>query len=129
MELVKEALTAKYFTFSGRARRKEFWLVILFTWIVSLLLTGVDMVTGLINAIGPGVGLLSLIFSLAIIIPSLAVGVRRLHDIGRTGWWYLIILIPILGIIALIVFWCSRGTEGTNDYGDDPIATEGTGNA
>jgi len=68
-----------------------------------------------------GFGLLSGIFTLAIIVPSLAVSVRRLHDTNRTGWWLLLSIIPILGTIVLVVFWCLRGTQGQNDYGDDPL--------
>ncbi|MDP3126349.1 MAG: DUF805 domain-containing protein, partial [Thiobacillus sp.] len=90
----------QYAVFKGRARRKEYWFFILFNLIASLLLTLVDFMTGSLDA-ELGMGLLSGLYSLAILIPSLAVTVRRLHDTGRTGWWLLIGLIPLIGAIVL----------------------------
>lgn len=101
---------SKYATFSGRAARPEFWYFALFAFLV-------QMAFGII-----GIGseklanILSGLFALATIIPSLAVGARRLHDIDRSGWWQLIMFIPVLGIVVLIVFWCLRGTDGPNRY-------------
>jgi uncharacterized membrane protein YhaH (DUF805 family) len=66
---------------------------------------------------GAGIGVLGLIYSLAVLIPGLAVGVRRLHDTGKSGWWLLLVLIPIVGIIVLIVFWATDGEPGVNEYG------------
>ena len=114
-----EAFT-KYAQFSGRSRRKEFWLFYLMLMIATVVLTGVDILIGTFDSVS-GFGLLSGIFTLAIIVPSLAVSVRRLHDTNRTGWWLLLSIIPILGTIVLVVFWCLRGTQGQNDYGDDPL--------
>ncbi len=93
----------KYAVFSGRSRRKEYWYFALFVVVISIVLTIID---GLIGAYdrSTGAGLLSGIFSLAILIPSIAVSVRRLHDIDRTGWWVLISLVPLIGFIVLIVF-------------------------
>lgn len=109
----------QYADFSGRARRKEYWMFVLMNVIASIILAVVDAMLG--TAIGEGaVGVLSLIYALALIIPSLAVAVRRLHDSGRSGWWILICLVPLLGTIALIVFYCMDSEEGDNQYGPNP---------
>jgi uncharacterized membrane protein YhaH (DUF805 family) len=111
----------KYAVFSGRSRRKEYWYFVLFVAIISIVLNIID---GLIGAYArsSGVGLLSSIFSLAVLIPSIAVTVRRLHDIDRTGWWVLISLVPLVGWIVLLVFNVQDGTPGSNGYGPDPKA-------
>ena len=108
----------KAFVFSGRSRRKEYWLFALGVFIVSVALTIIEMMAGL--EIAPDVGLLSTIFSLIIFIPSLSVTVRRFHDIGRTGWWLLLMLIPILGWIAVFVFTLLDSESGSNKYGSNP---------
>ena len=109
----------KYAVFSGRSRRKEYWYFILFAAIISIVLSIID---GLIGAYDRtvGVGLLSSIFSLAVLIPSIAVTVRRLHDIDRTGWWVLISLVPLIGWIVLLVFTVQDSTPGSNRYGPNP---------
>jgi uncharacterized membrane protein YhaH (DUF805 family) len=121
IEAVK-AVFSKYATFEGRARRSEYWWFVLFNLIVSIILT---VVLGGGRGMGAGGmmggGLLANIWSLAMLLPSLAVGARRLHDIGRTGWWQLIWFIPVIGWIVLIVFFASRGTVGTNRFGADPV--------
>ncbi|HSO46122.1 MAG TPA: DUF805 domain-containing protein [Rhodoferax sp.] len=109
----------QYAVFKGRARRKEYWFFILFNLIASLLLTLVDFMTGSLDA-ELGMGLLSGLYSLAILIPSLAVTVRRLHDTGRTGWWLLIGLIPLIGAIVLLVFMLLDSQPGDNEYGANP---------
>lgn len=109
----------KYATFSGRARRKEYWFFKLFDVLVFFLLSMVDVVIGT-NDYGLGFGLLSIIYGLGTLIPSLAVGVRRLHDIGKSGWWLLICLIPIIGVIVVIVFSCLDSQVGENKYGPNP---------
>lgn len=114
-----EAFT-KYAQFSGRSRRKEFWLFYLLITIATIVLTFIDISIGSFDAVS-GFGLLSGIFTLAIIVPSLAVSVRRLHDTDRSGWWLLLSIIPLLGTIVLVVFWCLKGTQGQNEYGDDPL--------
>jgi uncharacterized membrane protein YhaH (DUF805 family) len=113
----------KYAVFSGRSRRKEYWFFVLFVVIISIVLNIID---GLIGAYdrSMGVGLLSTIFSLAILIPSIAVSVRRLHDINRTGWWILIALVPLVGWIVLLVFHLQDSTPGTNRYGPNPKSTD-----
>lgn len=112
---------SKYATFSGRAPRSEYWYFALFNLIASIVLTIADSLLGTMSSEGD-VGLLGGIFSLAILIPGISVGVRRLHDINKSGWWLFIILIPIIGIILLIVWHCTKGTDGANDYGSDPLA-------
>nr|WP_244598285.1 DUF805 domain-containing protein [Pseudohoeflea suaedae] len=102
----------KYATFSGRARRPEYWWFVLFTFVTSLVFSVLDAML-----FGMDVEPLSTIFSLAILIPSLAVGARRLHDVGRTGWWLLLGLIPIIGWIILIFWLAKRGDDHPNEYG------------
>lgn len=101
---------SKYATFSGRARRSEFWWFALFNLIASV-------VAGFIDNAVLGISLLGAIYGLATILPGLAVGCRRLHDIGRSGWWLLIGLIPLVGWIILIVWYVKEGTPGENEYG------------
>jgi uncharacterized membrane protein YhaH (DUF805 family) len=114
----------QYFDFSGRARRKEYWMFVLFNIIVSFVLGIVDGATGMMMAEG-SVGMLGSVYTLAILIPSIAVGARRLHDIGRSGWWMLIALIPVIGVIVLIVWYATEGTRGDNRFGPDPKTDEG----
>lgn len=107
----------KYTVFDGRAHRTEFWMFTLVNIIVSVVLSIVDAVIGTGGDYG---GLLSGVYGLAVLIPSLAVGARRLHDTGRSGWWQLIALIPIVGGIILIVWFATKGKEGANEHGPNP---------
>jgi uncharacterized membrane protein YhaH (DUF805 family) len=108
---------ANYVNFSGRAGLGEFWYWVLFTILVGI-------VTSIVDArwfpdlypITP----LSDLFTLATLLPGLAVSVRRLHDIDRSGWWILLGLIPLIGTIVLIVWWVQRGTPGPNRFGPNP---------
>ena len=109
----------KYAVFSGRARRKEYWFFILWYVVISIGLAIIDAVAGL--RIGDA-GILQGLYALALLIPSLAVTVRRLHDTGRTGWWLLIILIPLIGLIVLLVFMFLDSEPGENAYGPSPKA-------
>ena len=105
-----QAITAaftNYFNFSSRSTRPEYWYFILFIFIASIVTAIIDFVVFDARDIGP----LNGIFTLATLIPSLSVSVRRLHDIGRTGWWVLIGIIPIIGWIVLIVFACQQGNR------------------
>ena len=112
----------KYAVFSGRSRRREFWFFMLFYFIILVALAFIDGSMAA-SASGPGsAGLLSTIFALAMLIPNLAVTVRRLHDTGRTGWWVLIGLIPVIGGIVLLVFMCLDSEAGSNQYGASPKA-------
>lgn len=123
IEAVK-AVFSKYATFEGRARRAEYWWFALFNLIVSVILTLLAPGHGGEMGMGGGMGggLISLLWSLATILPSIAVGVRRMHDIDRSGWWLLIAFVPLVGMIVLIVFAAKRGTVGPNRFGPDPIA-------
>ncbi len=105
----------KYAVFSGRARRKEYWFFFLFNLIASMVLSAVDVAVGTM-------GILSIIYGLALLIPSIAVGVRRMHDIDRSGWWLLIAFVPFIGVIVLLVFALLPGTAGDNRFGPDPKA-------
>ena len=109
----------KYAVFSGRARRAEYWYFVLFNIIVAVVLSLIDTLLGTFNFM-QGVGLLSGLYALAVLIPTLAVTVRRLHDIDRTGWWIFINLIPLIGFIVLLVFAVTGGTPGSNRYGPNP---------
>jgi len=110
------AVLKKYAVFQGRARRKVYWMFVLFNFTIGLVL-------GFINGITKNqLGILTTLYTLAIVIPSIAVGVRRLHDTNRSGWWFLIVLIPFIGAIVLLVFMVSNGQPGENQYGSDPRA-------
>jgi len=109
----------KYATFSGRAQRAEYWYFLLFSSLIVIALSVIDGMTGSYNE-DTGWGLLSGLYSLAILLPSIAVGARRLHDTSRTGWWLLIGLIPVIGTIVLIVFFVLDSTPGDNAYGPNP---------
>ena len=108
-----------YATFSGRARRKEYWMFILFNMIFAILAMVLDRIMGLAIG-GMGYGFIYIFYSLALLIPGLAVSVRRLHDVGKSGWFLFIALIPIIGSIWLLVVLCTNGNAGENAYGPDP---------
>ena len=107
-----------YLNFEGRARRKEYWMFVLFSLIISIVLGIVDGILGMKTS--TGIGMLGAVYSLGVIIPSIAVGARRLHDIDKSGWWQLIGIIPLLGWIVLIVWAATEGNHGSNRYGPDP---------
>ncbi len=111
----------QYAVFSGRAQRKEYWMFVLFNILISIALAVVDGMTGTLDE-QTGYGLLSGIYSLAVLIPSIAVAVRRLHDTGRSAWWLLIVLLPLVGAIVLLVFMVLDSEPGSNDYGANPKA-------
>lgn len=107
----------QYADFTGRARRQEYWMFTLVSVIISLVLAIVDFALG--------TGLVGWLYALAVLLPTLAVGARRLHDTGRTGWWQLIGIIPVVGAIVLIVFFATDGDRQPNAYGPDPKAATG----
>jgi uncharacterized membrane protein YhaH (DUF805 family) len=109
----------KYAVFDGRARRKEYWFFYLFYFIFMVVLATIDGVTGSLNVYA-GLGLLSGLFVLAMIVPGIAVGIRRLHDTDRSGWWLLISFVPLIGGVWLFVLMVLDGTSGQNQYGADP---------
>ena len=114
-----EVLKKKYAQFSGRARRKEYWYFALFNVIISIALSVLDVVLGTYSK-GGGIGLLDGIYTLAILIPAIAVTVRRLHDTGRSGWWLLIGFIPLIGGLILLFFMVLDSKPGANEYGENP---------
>ena len=103
----------KYAEFSGRARRQEVWRFALFNFLASVALAIVDGILGTNGGLGA-------IYSLAALIPGLAVSARRLHDTDRSGWWILINLIPVIGWIIYLVFLCSDSKPGENRFGPNP---------
>ena len=108
----------KYFDFKGRARRKEFWMFYLFVLIVGIFLSVLEIVFELEEDLS--FALINLVWSLGIFFPSLAVTVRRLHDIGKSGWWFLLWFIPIIGWIWAIVQLATDSQPGVNEYGSNP---------
>ncbi|WEM43550.1 DUF805 domain-containing protein [Photobacterium sp. DA100] len=108
-----------YAVFKGRARRQEYWYFFLFNIIISIALSMLDSALGNPGA-GEGAGIIGTIYSLAVLVPSIAVGVRRLHDIGRTGWWMLIGLIPLIGLLVLLYFFVQDSQAAANEYGPNP---------
>jgi uncharacterized membrane protein YhaH (DUF805 family) len=118
-EAVKSCLR-QYVGFSGRARRSEYWWFFLFVVIVSAVASVLDALLGTVSD-DTNLGLIGTIVGLALVLPIIAVSVRRLHDTSRSGWWYLLVLIPIVGSIILIVFYC-LDSHGDNQYGPSPKA-------
>lgn len=120
MEKIKfyfiKVLKENFANFSGRARREEYWYYSLAVFVISAILSVLSK-AGIVGVI---FSILSFLFSLCILIPGLAVSVRRLHDTGRSGWWLLICLIPLIGQIVLLVFMVTEGQKGENKWGDDP---------
>jgi len=107
----------KYATFTGRARRAEFWWFILINFLITAVIGAFERMIGISEGSNPG--FISSLYSLAVLLPSIAVGVRRLHDTGRSGWWLLLAVVPIANI-ALLVFLILEGVAGPNAYGPDP---------
>ena len=107
----------KFIQYQGRARRKEYWLFSLFSFIFSLILHIIPIL---------GVPL-AWLYSLVVILPGVCLGIRRLHDIGKSGWWLLLCLVPLVGLIILIVFFCQDSQQGKNQYGFNPKEAENPG--
>jgi uncharacterized membrane protein YhaH (DUF805 family) len=116
-EAIKSAFS-NYFNFADRSSRSAFWYWVLFTFLVGVGLTLVDAMIFGLDSYTP----LSGLFGLATFIPGIAVAVRRLHDMGRTGWWMLLLFLPLIGIIVLIIWWCQPSEPGPNQYGSAPLA-------
>ena len=116
------AVLEKYAVFDGRARRKEYWMFTLFHVLIILALSVVSGVTeGITTTV---VTVVIVLYALATIIPTIAVSVRRLHDTGRSGWWYLISLVPVIGGIVFLIFMILDSDPGDNEYGPNPKAGE-----
>jgi uncharacterized membrane protein YhaH (DUF805 family) len=114
----------RYVDFNGRARRKEFWMFTLISVIIGAILTILDNIIGTTYGDRATSGVLASLYNLAVLLPTLGVGVRRLHDTGRSGWWILIGLVPLVGLILLIVWYATEGAAGPNQHGPDPKAAE-----
>jgi uncharacterized membrane protein YhaH (DUF805 family) len=115
----KKVVFENYVNFSGRARRSEYWYFFLAYIIILIIATVLDNALGFNFAPMP-YGYLYMLVALTHFLPSLGVGVRRLHDVGKSGWFYFIVLIPIIGGIWLLVLFCTEGNSGQNKYGPDP---------
>ena len=114
-----ECMTSKYLCFTGRARRKEYWMFVLFNFIAAIVAGFVgSFLAGLTNI--SAFAFLGGLYNLAAILPGLAVCIRRLHDIGKSGWWWLIVLIPFVGAIVMLVFMLIDSQPGANKYGPNP---------
>ena len=132
----------KYSQFGGRSRRKEFWFFFLLCIAISIVATMIDSILGMSTLIGGVYGPITLLAALALVIPQWAVGIRRLHDTGRSGWWMLLGLIPLatavlgvtlglwalsilnLAVLVLLFFFVLDGTRGPNSYGADPKGSD-----
>lgn len=109
----------KYATFSGRAQRSEYWWFVLFYIIVIFVLSFIDGIMGNTEVPYLGWGAILLMF-----LPLLALSVRRLHDLDKSGWWYLLLCVPIVGVFFLVFWFTARGTEGENRFGADPLSPD-----
>ncbi len=126
MEWYLKVVRDNYANFEGRARRKEYWMFALFNFIIMLvlyipLIIGAAMENETLIFIGVG---LVLVYALAVLVPSIGVVVRRLHDQDKSGWYYLVGFIPFIGGIWLLILMVTEGTAGPNQYGEDPKANE-----
>ena len=123
----------KYVAFSGRSSRSEYWWWFLYIILTSIVVGVIEGALGLGTGTGETVdggvsasfagGPLSIVWSLAHLLPGIALSIRRLHDLDRSGWWLLIGLVPLVGAIVLIVFFCTKGTTGQNRFGPDPLGS------
>ncbi len=105
---------SNYVNFSGRACRSEYWWWILFIIIADIVAAIIDQAIGMQLVTG--------LFGLVTIIPNIAIAIRRLHDLDRTGWWILLGFIPLIGWLILFIWFCLKGTDGPNRFGPDPLA-------
>jgi uncharacterized membrane protein YhaH (DUF805 family) len=115
-----QAITAgfqNYVNFAGRAIRSEFWYWFLFAVLVSIAASVIDAVLFSELELSP----ISTLAGLAMFLPGLAISIRRLHDLDRSGWWFLLIFVPLVGAIILLIWNCTRGTVGPNRFGPDPL--------
>lgn len=110
----------RYFDFSGRSRRKEYWMFLLGVFIAAIVLSIVEGIVGLSGMIAGAYGPLTALFFLASLVPSIAVQIRRFHDQDKSGWFVLLNIIPLLGGLIVLVFMCLEGTKGPNRFGPDP---------
>lgn len=119
MEYFLQALR-KYADFTGRARRKEYWMFVLFQVLAFMVAIVVDTLFATVTGAEFGAGYITGLLWLALIVPGIAVSVRRMHDLDKSGWFLLVSFIPLIGGIWLLVLTCTEGTSGPNQYGPDP---------
>lgn len=117
VEIALFEIIKKYAKFEGRANRPQFWYFVL-TEFLAFFILELLCVIPFVNIIA---GLALLVLGLGLIVPGIAVTVRRLHDTNRSGWWLLLYFVPFVGAIVLLVFMCLEGTKGANKYGDEPV--------
>ena len=129
MEWYLKVVRDNYINFSGRARRKEYWMFYLFNIIFTIIAMIIDNVLGLDFTFGSGpytvdagYGWIYLLYNFAIFLPALSVTIRRLHDVGKSGWFGLIAIIPLIGAIWLLILMCTDGNSEENAYGPSPKA-------
>ncbi len=118
-----DTLKNRYADFKGRASRSEYWYFMLFSLIIGIILAFLDSLIGTAPDDKAGAGILGTIFSIATFIPALSLAIRRLHDIGKKGWWVLAGVIPIvnfIGIFVLLFFFIKDSQPGSNEYGPNP---------
>lgn len=108
-----DPLTKHYADFTGRATRQQFWMYVLIVWLIQVVLNILDL------------DMITTLLSVALLIPNLAIGARRLHDIGKSGWWQLLMFIPIIGWIILIVWFATKSDTSDNQFGN-PVMTQTT---
>ena len=130
MEWFLKVVRDNYSNFNGRAQRKEYWMFYLFYTIFAIIAMVADNILGTVFTVGEGYytvsigyGWICVLFMIALLIPTFAVSVRRLHDIGKSGWWWLITLIPLAGFIWFLVLLCTDSSPGDNKYGASPKAS------
>ena len=130
MEYFLKVVRDNYSNFNGRAQRKEYWMFFLFYMIFVIVAIVADNILGTAFTIGEGdyamsigYGWIYVLFMLALFIPTIAVMVRRLHDVGKSGWWWLINFIPLIGVIWFLVLMCTDSNPGDNKYGPSPKAS------
>ncbi len=109
----------RYNVFYGRSGRKEFWLFVLINFIIAIILSIIDSIIGKVGPFGM-FGVLGTLYSLFVLVPGLALSVRRLHDTGKSGWLLLLGFIPVIGFLILLYFYIQEGTPDSNEYGPNP---------
>ena len=117
MNYFLDVIQNKYAQFDGRATRSEYWYFVLFATIAYIIVMVID---GLLAGLTGGIPILTIIIGLGLIVPTIAVGIRRLHDIGKSGWWYLLAIVPFVSLILIVFF--VMDSKDDNEYGENPKA-------
>jgi len=119
MEWYLKVVRDNYANFNGRARRQEYWMFVLINFAIAI---AIGVISGILTGITESAAFMTIyyLYAIGVFIPSLAVAVRRLHDTNKSGWYYLVALIPIVGAIWLLVLFATEGDTGPNQYGPDP---------